>query len=176
MMKKYRLVPMGVLGGAMIALDQLTKNLVVNKMQIGESIPIIDGFLNLTSHRNSGAAWGMFQGQMVFFYIVTVVVVGLLLYIYRKEAKNNLLMQLSLTLLLAGAIGNFIDRVLFQEVVDFVDVLIFGYDFPIFNVADSALTIGVILMLIEFFFMGRGDENEQKLDQHQYDTDGQCTV
>jgi len=160
-MKKYRLVPMGVLGGAMIALDQLTKNLVVNKMQIGESIPIIDGFLNLTSHRNSGAAWGMFQGQMVFFYIVTVVVVGLLLYIYRKEAKNNLLMQLSLTLLLAGAIGNFIDRVLFQEVVDFVDVLIFGYDFPIFNVADSALTIGVILMLIEFFFMGRGDENEQ---------------
>ena len=152
---------MGVLGGAMIALDQLTKNLVVNKMQIGESIPIIDGFLNLTSHRNSGAAWGMFQGQMVFFYIVTVVVVGLLLYIYRKEAKNNLLMQLSLTLLLAGAIGNFIDRVLFQEVVDFVDVLIFGYDFPIFNVADSALTIGVILMLIEFFFMGRGDENEQ---------------
>lgn len=160
-MKKYRLVPMGVLGGAVIALDQLTKNLVVNKMQIGESIPIIDGFLNLTSHRNSGAAWGMFQGQMVFFYIVTVVVVGLLLYIYRKEAKNNLLMQLSLTLLLAGAIGNFIDRVLFQEVVDFVDVLIFGYDFPIFNVADSALTIGVILMLIEFFFMGRGDENEQ---------------
>src|SRR5699024_12604413 len=131
------------------------------KMQIGSSMPVGGGCLSLTSHGNSGAAWGMFQGQMVFFYIVTVVVVGLLLYIYRREAKNKLLMQLSLSLLLAGAIGNFIDRVLFQEVVDFVDVLIFGYDFPIFNVADSALTIGVILMLIEFFFMGRGDENEQ---------------
>ncbi len=160
-MKKYRLASMGLLAGGLIALDQLTKNLVVRNMEVGESIKIIDGFLNLTSHRNSGAAWGMFQGQMVFFYIVTVAVVAMLIYIYKKEAKDNLLMQLALTFLLAGAVGNFIDRVLFQEVVDFIDVLIFGYDFPIFNVADSALTIGVILMLIEFFFMGRGDENEQ---------------
>ena len=161
MMKKYRLMPMGLLAGAMIGLDQLTKSLVVRNMEIGESISIIDGFLRLTSHRNSGAAWGMFQGQMLFFYVVTVAVVAMLIYIYKKEAKNNLLMQLALTMLLAGAIGNFIDRVLFQEVVDFIDVLIFGYDFPIFNVADSALTVGVILMLIEFFFMGRSDDNEQ---------------
>lgn len=160
-MKKYRLASMGLLGGGLIALDQLTKNLVVRHMDIGESIALIDGFLNLTSHRNTGAAWGMFQGQMMFFYVVTVAVVAMLIYIYKKEAKNNLLLQLALTFLLAGAVGNFIDRILFQEVVDFVDVLIFGYDFPIFNVADSALTVGVVLMLIEFFFMGRGDENEQ---------------
>ncbi|CAM4219642.1 signal peptidase II [Lacicoccus alkaliphilus] len=160
-MKKYRLASMGLLGGGLIALDQLTKNLVVRHMDIGESIALIDGFLRLTSHRNTGAAWGMFQGQMLFFYIVTVAVVGMLIYIYKKEAKDNLLMQLALTFLLAGAVGNFIDRILFQEVVDFVDVMIFGYDFPIFNVADSALTVGVVLMLIEFFFMGRGDENEQ---------------
>lgn len=152
---------MGLLGGGLIALDQLTKNLVVRHMDIGESIALIDGFLNLTSHRNTGAAWGMFQGQMMFFYVVTVAVVAMLIYIYKKEAKNNLLLQLALTFLLAGAVGNFIDRILFQEVVDFVDVLIFGYDFPIFNVADSALTVGVVLMLVEFFFMGRGDENEQ---------------
>ena len=143
-MKKYRLMPMGLLAGAMIGLDQLTKNLVVRNMEIGESIPLIDGFLRLTSHRNSGAAWGMFQGQMLFFYVVTIAVVAMLIYIYKKEAKNNLLMQLALTMLLAGAIGNFIDRVMFQEVVDFIDVLIFGYDFPIFNVADSVLTIGEI--------------------------------
>jgi signal peptidase II len=160
-MKKYRLASMGLLGGGLIALDQLTKNLVVRHMDIGESIALIDGFLNLTSHRNTGAAWGMFQGQMMFFYVVTVAVVAMLIYIYKKEAKDNLLLQLALTFLLAGAVGNFIDRILFQEVVDFVDVLIFGYDFPIFNVADSALTVGVVLMLIEFFFMGRGDENEQ---------------
>lgn len=160
-MKKYRLASMGLLGGGLIALDQLTKNLVVRHMDIGESIALIDGFLNLTSHRNTGAAWGMFQGQMMFFYVVTVAVVAMLIYIYKKEAKNNLLLQLALTFLLAGAVGNFIDRILFQEVVDFVDVLIFGYDFPIFNVADSALTVGVVLMLVEFFFMGRGDENEQ---------------
>lgn len=160
-MKKFRIAPMLSIGAAILVIDQLTKYLVVRNMEIGESIPIIGEFLQLTSHRNAGAAWGMFQGQMIFFYIVTVVVVALLLYIYKKEAKDNLLMQLAITMLLAGAIGNFIDRILFQQVVDFVDVLIFGYNFPIFNVADSALTIGVILMLIEFFLTGRSDDNER---------------
>ena len=65
-------------------------------------------------------------------------------------------MQVGITLLMAGALGNFIDRLLFQEVVDFVDVLIINYDFPIFNVADSALTVGVIILLIEVFITGRG--------------------
>lgn len=160
-MKKFRIAPMLSIGAAILVIDQLTKYLVVRNMEVGESIPIIGEFLQLTSHRNAGAAWGMFQGQMIFFYIVTVVVVALLLYIYKKEAKDNFLMQLSITMLLAGAIGNFIDRILFQQVVDFVDVLIFGYNFPIFNVADSALTIGVILMLIEFFLTGRSDDNER---------------
>lgn len=160
-MKKFRIAPMLSIGAAVLAIDQITKYLVVRNMEIGESIPIIGEFLQLTSHRNSGAAWGMFQGQMLFFYIVTLIVVALLLYIYKKEAEDNFLMQLSITLLLAGAVGNFIDRILFQEVVDFVDTLIFGYDFPIFNVADSALTVGVILMLIEFFFTGRSGDNER---------------
>lgn len=65
-------------------------------------------------------------------------------------------MQIGITLLMAGAIGNFIDRLLFQEVVDFVDILIFNYDFPIFNVADSALTVGVVMLLLEVFVTGRG--------------------
>lgn len=160
-MKKYRIAPMVTIGAAILTIDQMTKLLVVENMEIGQSIPILGEFLQLTSHRNAGAAWGMFQGQMIFFYIVTVIVIALLMYIYKKEAKDNFLMQLSITLLLAGAIGNFIDRVLFQQVVDFVDVLIFGYDFPIFNVADSALTIGVILMLIEFFLTGRSGDNER---------------
>ncbi|CAD2076747.1 Lipoprotein signal peptidase [Jeotgalicoccus aerolatus] len=147
---------MAIVGIIVLAIDQLTKFLVATQMSLGESIPVIGEYLKITSHRNSGAAWGMFEGRMLFFYIITVAVLVFLIYFYKTEAKNNLLMQVGITLLMAGALGNFIDRLLFQEVVDFVDVLIINYDFPIFNVADSALTVGVIILLIEVFITGRG--------------------
>ncbi|NMA82060.1 MAG: signal peptidase II [Jeotgalicoccus halophilus] len=155
-MKQYRILPMAIVGIIVLAIDQLTKFLVATQMSLGESIPVIVEYLKITSHRNSGAAWGMFEGRMLFFYIITVAVLVFLIYFYKTEAKNNLLMQVGITLLMAGALGNFIDRLLFQEVVDFVDVLIINYDFPIFNVADSALTVGVIILLIEVFITGRG--------------------
>ena len=131
-----------------IGMDQLTKWLVIQKMDLYESIPIIDHFFYITSHRNAGAAWGILQGQMAFFYIVTVFVIIGLIYYMEKYARNNKLTAVSLSLILGGAIGNFIDRLLRQEVVDFLDVMIFKYDFPIFNVADSCLVIGVILIFI----------------------------
>lgn len=157
-MKKYRIIPMSIFGIGILALDQITKFLVVKFMDYGESIPIIENFLSITSHRNSGAAWGMLQGKMWLFYIITVFVIIMLVYFYKKEATDSLLLQLSLTMLIAGALGNFIDRVLFQEVVDMIDTMIFSYDFPIFNVADSSLTIGVILMLFQFF-TERGEQS-----------------
>lgn len=159
-MKNYRLLPMSILGIVIIFLDQVTKLLVVKFMELGESIPLIDGFLYLTSHRNEGAAWGMLQGRMWLFYIITVFVIVVLVMFYKREARTSLLLQTSLVLLMAGAIGNFIDRLFFQKVVDFVDTVIFGYDFPIFNVADASLTVGVILMMIQIFFFDKGDKNE----------------
>ena len=159
-MKNYRLLPMSILGIVIIFLDQATKLLVLKFMELGESIPLIDGFLYLTSHRNEGAAWGMLQGRMWLFYIITVFVIVVLVMFYKREAKTSLLLQTSLVLLMAGAIGNFIDRLFFQKVVDFVDTVIFGYDFPIFNVADASLTVGVILMVIQIFFFDKGDKNE----------------
>ena len=159
-MKNYRLLPMSILGIVIIFLDQATKLLVVKFMELGESIPLIDGFLYLTSHRNEGAAWGMLQGRMWLFYIITVFVIVVLVMFYKREAKTSLLLQTSLVLLMAGAIGNFIDRLFFQKVVDFVDTVIFGYDFPIFNVADASLTVGVILMVIQIFFFDKVDKNE----------------
>lgn len=158
-MKSYRIIPMAFLAAFLVGLDQLTKFLVVTRMEEGESIPVLGKYLAITSHRNSGAAWGMLQGQMIFFYIITVVVLAILVYVYIREAKDNLLLQTAIVMLVAGSLGNFIDRILFQEVVDFVDVLLIFYDFPIFNVADSALTVGVVLMIIEFFFMGKGEKD-----------------
>jgi len=133
-----------------IIIDQITKNLVTHFMEIGDSIPIIDNFLYLTYHRNAGAAWGILQGRMMFFYIVTLIVIGTIVIWMRKiNMKKEKLLAIALALILGGAIGNFIDRLIYREVIDFIDTFIFGYNFPIFNIADSALCIGLALMAID---------------------------
>jgi signal peptidase II len=142
-----------------IALDQWTKWLIVKNMEIGESIEIINGFLYITSHRNKGAAWGILQNQMLFFYVITIIVVVAIIYYMQKYAKQNAMLGVALSLMLGGAIGNFIDRLFRKEVVDFIHTYIFGYNFPIFNIADSSLTIGVILFFIYFLFF---EEKKQK--------------
>lgn len=133
-----------------ILIDQFTKWLIVKYMAYGESIPVIDNLFYITSHRNRGAAWGILQGQMWFFYLITIVVILGVIY-YIQKSKTDRLMGVALGLILGGAIGNFIDRIFRQEVVDFIHVYIFSYSFPVFNIADSALTIGVILMIIAMF-------------------------
>ncbi|MTO65326.1 lipoprotein signal peptidase, partial [Turicibacter sanguinis] len=128
-----------------IVLDQVTKYLVASQMTIGQSIPIIDNFLYITSHRNAGAAWGIFQGKMMFFYLITLAVIAVVIvWMTRLDIKKDKWLMIALALILGGAVGNFIDRVLYQHVVDFIDTYILGYDFPIFNIADSALCIGVV--------------------------------
>ena len=134
-----------------IIIDQLTKWWVDTTMELRESIPVIENFFYITSHRNTGAAWGILSGQMGFFYIVTTIVIVFIIYYMQKYAKDSKLMGWSLALILGGAIGNFIDRLFRKEVVDFFDVYIGSYDYPIFNVADSALVVGVILVLIATF-------------------------
>ncbi|EGQ3130877.1 lipoprotein signal peptidase [Staphylococcus pseudintermedius] len=128
--------------------DQLTKFIIRTQMTLGESFAVVPKFLYITSHRNNGAAWGILSGKMTFFYIITIIVLIALIVFYIKEAKNNMLMQIAISLLFSGALGNFIDRVSSGEVVDFIDTAIFGYDFPIFNIADASLTIGVVLLII----------------------------
>ncbi|PLT27549.1 signal peptidase II [Peribacillus deserti] len=131
-----------------IALDQFTKWLIVKNLELGDSIEVIKNFFYITSHRNTGAAWGVLAGQMWFFYIITILVVVGLGYYIIKHAKGNVLLGVSLGLMLGGAIGNFIDRVWRKEVVDFIHVYIINYSFPVFNIADSALCIGVGLLII----------------------------
>lgn len=134
-----------------ILLDQFTKWLVVKNMDLYEQIPIIENFFYLTSHRNAGAAWGILQGQMYFFYIITFIVIVALIYFLQAYAKTSKWMSVAISFILGGAIGNLIDRVFYKEVVDFFDFIIIGYDYPIFNIADSALVIGVILFLMSSF-------------------------
>ncbi|MFB4211052.1 signal peptidase II [Shouchella sp. JSM 1781072] len=142
-----------------IGLDQLTKWLVVENMVIGERITVIENVFYIFSHRNSGAAFGILQGQMWLFYIITVIMVGVIIYLIQTEARNHTLLKWALGLILGGAIGNFIDRLFRQEVVDFIDT--FG-NFPIFNIADSALTVGVGLFLINLILEARREKKESK--------------
>lgn len=135
---------------ALIILDQISKILVVNGMELHQDIEIIHNFFYLTSHRNEGAAWGMLQGQMTFFYIITIFMVGILAYyLFTTKYAEKKLFYIALVLMFSGAIGNFIDRIFRKEVVDFLNFYIFDYDFPVFNLADSYLTIGIIIFLID---------------------------
>ena len=143
-----------------ILLDQFTKWLIVNNMVFGESITIINNVLYITSHRNRGAAWGILQGQMWLFYVITIVVIVAIMFYLHKAARGKMLLGVSLALMLGGAIGNFIDRVLRKEVVDFIHAYIFNYNFPVFNIADSALVIGVILLMIQMLLEERGSKEK----------------
>lgn len=150
-----------LIAAIIIAIDQVTKWYIVKNLELGENITIIENFLYITSHRNKGAAWGILQGQMWFFYIVTAVVIVGMIYYIQKYTKENKVMGVALGLMLGGAIGNFIDRIFLKEVVDFINTYIFSYDFPIFNVADSALCVGVILLFIHMLFFEGKQEKEQ---------------
>lgn len=152
------------LAAFVVALDQWTKWLVVKNMTLNERIVILDPYLALYSHRNRGAAWGMLQGQMGLFTIITIIVIIGIIYYFHKEAKGKPMFQVGLMLLLGGAIGNFIDRLVKNEVVDFADVLIpiINYDFPIFNIADAALTIGVVITILFILKEERAEKKKVK--------------
>ncbi|MFJ7648050.1 signal peptidase II [Lysinibacillus sp. NPDC097279] len=152
------------LAAFVIILDQWTKWLIVKNMEFGERISVWDPWFGILSHRNRGAAWGMLEGQMWLFSIVTIGVICAIIYFYHKEAKGKPLFQVGLMLLLGGAVGNFIDRLFRGEVVDFVDVLIpiMNYDFPIFNIADAALTIAVVVLMIGLIAEDKKEKKQVK--------------
>lgn len=129
-----------------IAVDQLTKYLTVENIALHERVTVIPGVLSFTYHQNTGAAWSILEGQMLFFYIVTAIVVGVIIYYMQTAAKGDTLFALSLSLILGGAIGNFIDRLFLQYVVDMIRLDFIN--FPIFNIADMALSVGVGLMIV----------------------------
>lgn len=164
----YWLIALIVLG-----LDQWTKHLIVKHMNIGDTIPVIGSFFSITSHRNRGAAWGILQDQRTFFIIVTViVVVGVAWYLIRSVREGKKLLPFALALLLGGALGNFVDRVRFGEVVDFLHVVFdlngigipFVYNYPIFNVADMGIVIGIGLIFLDTILSMRREKREVTQD------------
>ncbi|MEJ8737242.1 signal peptidase II [Erysipelotrichaceae bacterium HCN-30851] len=140
---------------AVLLLDQLTKWGIQSTIDLNESIEIIPGFFSLTYVHNTGAAWSMLEGKMIFFYIITIIFLIGMVYFYRTLDKQDWLSRIGVVLMIAGALGNFVDRLFLQYVRDFLDFIILGYDFPVFNVADISLCVGVgcivLSMLLEYY-------------------------
>lgn len=144
-----------------LVVDQLTKQLITRTMEIGDSHRVIRNFLYITYHRNAGAAFGIFQGQMLFFYVITAIaVIAIILWMIKLDFKKEPILAISLALILGGALGNFVDRVMYQAVIDFVHTIWWGNSFPIFNVADIALVCGSILMAVDVLILDRRRKKE----------------
>ena len=147
---------------SIIVLDQLTKVIVDRTMALHGSIPIIDGFFNLTYVRNTGAAFGMFSRshevfRLPFLILVSVVAIGFIVSMLRRLSDRETGMITALAFILGGALGNLIDRLLHGEVIDFLDVYWSNYHWPAFNLADSFITIGVTITLF-FLLKAKGND------------------
>lgn len=144
----------------LVTIDQLTKYLIETKMTYGQQIEIIDNFFWITSHRNTGAAWGVGSGKLTFFIIITIVALLIYLILYKDvNFKKMTIYSLAITCIVGGTLGNFIDRIFKDgKVTDFLDFLIFGYDFPVFNFADMCLVVGVGLLIFDLLFGKTGKQ------------------
>lgn len=142
--------------------DQLTKIFVAANMQLGMSHPIIEDFFYFTYAHNYGAAWSMLSGQAWLFILIAIAACIGITYYFFKTKEIEILTRLGLVLALSGTIGNLVDRICFGYVRDFIDFIIFGYDFPIFNIADMALVIGVGLIILDMYLEERRMKLEEK--------------
>ena len=140
-----------------ILLDQSLKILCLNSLAMGESINIISNFWNITLVSNTGAAFSILSSSTPFLIIVSLITIILIYFFFIKGQNLKTYQTILYGLLLGGIIGNLIDRIIYGAVIDYLDFNIFGYNFPVFNLADTFIVIGVILIIIDII---RGARNE----------------
>lgn len=150
-------LPYALLVVFILMVDQLTKSAIVNSMASGTSRNIIPGFFNLSHVRNRGAIFGFFSqaSNPVVFVLLTLASLAafsLVVYYFIKVPDSERLLKFTLSLILAGALGNLFDRILRGYVVDFLDFFMGKYHWPSFNVADSCISVGAVILLYIYFF------------------------
>lgn len=150
----------GLIGAVLlIILDQWTKYMVLLHIKPVDSIPLIQGVLSFTYHENRGAVWGIMQGQIPILIVSTVIILAVVLWIYSRipDTKKYLWLRIIAVMVIAGAIGNFIDRLFRHYVVDFIYFELI--DFPIFNVADMYVVIAAFLLIFVSIFVYKEDSD-----------------
>ena len=140
-----------------IAADQASKFAVISLVPLYERIAVVPGFFNIVHYRNPGGAFGLFSDNAGLwmagiFILVTLAALGLILYLYVQTPPEQPVLAAGLSLVLAGAAGNLIDRLRYGQVIDFLDVYFRTWHWPAFNVADSAITVGMIIFAWHVFF------------------------
>lgn len=133
----------------LLCIDQIAKLLVINLLTKTDSIAIIKNFFYLTYINNDGAAFSILVGKRIFLILVAIIVIIMLIHYIKKNNIQNKLELVSISLIIGGSLGNLMDRVVRGYVIDFLDFKIFNYNFPIFNLADTFIVIGVILLLLK---------------------------
>jgi signal peptidase II len=145
---KRKYVTFLLIGAGIILMDQVSKHLVTQRFVLHDSLEIIPGFFNLTYIRNTGGAFGLLAGEAsrfrtALFLAVALVALGIIFYVYTKIPSGQPWLNAGLAMTFGGALGNMIDRLRFGEVVDFLDFHIGSLHWPAFNVADSAISVGI---------------------------------
>jgi signal peptidase II len=155
MKKKYWIL--ALLPTITLVLDQWTKQLIVDRFHLGESIPVLTGYFSITYVRNTGAAFGFLASanpafRVPFFMLVPTIALAVIIYLFRKLPDHDRRTAYALASVMGGAVGNLIDRVRFGYVVDFLDFhWRYQAHFPAFNVADTAICVGVGLLMLDLF-------------------------
>jgi signal peptidase II len=143
--------------------DQISKMYMVSILEIGQSQEVIPDLFNLTLVMNPGAAFGMFANlpsniRRLMLGLVTVLAMGLIILLLKREAKDDIISQIGLYMVMGGAFGNLIDRFKYDAVVDFLDFYFGKYHWPAFNVADSAICVAVFILVVRFFILPKKTE------------------
>lgn len=147
-----------------IALDLFTKSMVAMNLDVYESIKVIDEFFYITFAKNTGAAWSLFSNGTSLLTIISAIGITAFCWMYRAADSKDHIGKIAISMMIAGAFGNFYDRLVFGYVRDFLDFVIFGYDFPIFNIADMALCLGVGVLILQTLLKKEDEDGKEKLD------------
>jgi signal peptidase II len=162
MAARFRLL--GLIAGAVVLLDQLTKVYIDRTFNLYDSLTVVPNFFDITYLRNKGAAFGILADSAMrvpFFIGVSLLAVVIILWYFRQLPPEQTGQQVGLSLILGGALGNLVDRVRLGEVIDFLDVHWYRYHWPAFNVADSAICVGVGLLLFCMWRMERREKGRK---------------
>lgn len=141
-----------------LIIDQIFKSLIEVCFELGESIPVIKNFFNITVVHNTGGAWSIFDNHSYIFIIFSIIAT-IILFKFMFSFKNNLRNNIAFALTIGGILSNLADRIFLGHVRDFLDFKLFGYDYPIFNIADIAIVIGVFLLIVAII---KGEDKIEK--------------
>ncbi len=156
-MLKNKYIKLVVFAGIIVLLDQFTKALIIDHVPFHQTIPVMRGFFNITHIHNPGGAFGLMANlsptlRSIIFLFISSLAVGLIFYFYKKTPPNYPWLAAAFALIFGGAIGNLIDRLRFGFVIDFLDLYISNLHWPAFNVADSAISVGIGIFVFHLLF------------------------